>query len=166
MTQEEIITKAVLDAIKEKQGTNINMKMEPAEKKMTLKMAKELIEKIEAKAIEWGMRIVAAVSDESGRIIAVHCMDGAYYGSYDVAVNKCFTSTAFQMPTSKLSELCKPGGELYGLQFSNDGKVMILGGGVPLYASGKLIGALGVSGSTVEKDTALAEYGFRIFEEI
>ena len=166
MTQDEIITKAVLNVLNEMQGKSVNMSMQPAEKKMTLEIAKRLIEKIEAKATEWGMRIVAAVSDESGKIVAVHCMDGAYHGSYDVAVNKCFTSTAFQMPTSKLAELCKPGGELYGLQFSNDGKVMILGGGVPLYSEGRLIGALGVSGGTAERDTALAEYGFLIFDKL
>jgi len=166
MSREEIITRAVLEAMKEMQTSNISMKMEPAENKITLDLAKRLIEKIEAKATEWGMRIVAAVSNESGKIIAVHCMDGAYHGSYDVAVNKCYTSTAFQMPTSKLAKLCEPGGELYGLQFSNDGKVMILGGGVPLYANGKLVGALGVSGGTAEKDTALAEYGYSIFENL
>ena len=154
MTQEELITRAVLESIKELSGN---------EKKMTLAKAEWLIKKIEEKAAEWDMRIVAAVSDDSGRPVAVHCMDGAYHGSFDVALNKCFTSTAFQMPTAKLSELCKPGGELYGLQFSNDGKVMILGGGVPLYSGDTMIGALGVSGGTAKQDTDLANYGAEVF---
>ena len=169
MTQEEIITKAVLKAISEiEQNTEgiVSKSEAVASDKMTLDIAKKLIEKIEAKAKEWDMKVVAAVSDESGKIVAVHCMDGAYHGSYDVAVNKCFTATAFQMPTSKLADLCKPGSELYGLQFSNNGKVMILGGGVPLYSQGNMIGALGVSGSTAAKDTALSEYGQEIFSTI
>ena len=79
-----------------------------------------------------GHAVVIAVSDASGRPVAVHCMDGAYHGSFDVALNKTYTSTAFQMSTKELSRLCQPGQDLYGLQFSNDGKVMILGGGEPL----------------------------------
>jgi len=160
MTQEEIITKAVLEVLKNKQSEAAG----DGDYKMTLEVAKRLIAKIEEKAKEWDMRIVAAVSDASGRPVAVHCMDGAFHGSFDVAVNKCYTSTAFQMPTSALAKLCRPDGELYGLQFSNDGKVMILGGGVPLRVNGQIVGALGVSGGTAKMDTELAEYGEKIFE--
>lgn len=159
MTQEEIITKAVLEAIgKTDKGAGKKASG------MTLDIAKRLIEKVENKAREWDMRVVIAVSDDRGKITALHSMDGAYHGSYDVAVNKCYTATAFQMPTSELSKLCAPGGELYGLQFSNEGKVMILGGGVPLYDGSVMIGALGVSGSTAKLDTALSEYGYEIFK--
>ncbi|MCM1388595.1 MAG: heme-binding protein, partial [Bacillus sp. (in: Bacteria)] len=99
---------------------------------MSLNLAVKLIEAVEKKAEEMDMRVVIAVSDAAGRPVAVHCMDNAYHGSFDVAVNKTYTATAFQMSTKRLSELCQPGQELYGLQFSNDGKVMILGGGEPL----------------------------------
>ncbi len=160
MTQEEIITKAVLEALNEK---NKEVSVQKSDK-ITLEVAKNLIAKIEEKAKEWDMRIVAAVSDASGRPIAVHCMDGAFHGSFDVAINKCYTVTAFQMPTSALAKLCRPDGELYGLQFSNDGKVMILGGGVPLTVEGQIVGALGVSGGTAAMDSALAEYGEKIFD--
>ena len=160
MTQEEIITKAVLDILNEKKSEITTSKSD----KITLEVAKRLIAKIEEKAKEWNMRIVAAVSDASGRPIAVHSMDGASHGSFDVALNKCYTVTAFQMPTSELAKLCRPDGELYGLQFSNDGKVMILGGGVPLKVNGEIVGALGVSGGTAPMDSALAEYGEQIFD--
>ena len=113
---------------------------------MSLKLAVALIQKVEEKAREMDMRVVIAVSDASGRPVAVHCMDGAYHGSFDVALNKTYTSTAFQMSTKELSRLCQPGQDLYGLQFSNDGKVMILGGGEPLTVGDTMIGALGVSG--------------------
>lgn len=133
---------------------------------MSLDLAVKLIEAVEKKASEMGMRVVAAVSDSAGRPIAVHCMDGAFHGSFDVALNKTYTVTAFQMSTKKLSELCQPGKDLYGLQFSNDGKVMILGGGEPLMVGSTMIGALGVSGGTAAQDTELAAYGSSILKEV
>ncbi len=133
---------------------------------MSLELAVRLIEAVEEKAKEMDMRVVIAVSDASGRPVAVHCMDGAYHGSFDVALNKTYTSTAFQMSTDKLSRLCQPGQELYGLQFSNEGKVMILGGGEPLMIGKTMIGALGVSGGTAEQDTQLAAYGKDMLKEV
>lgn len=133
---------------------------------MSLKLAVALIEKVEEKAREMDMRVVIAVSDASGRPVAVHCMDGAYHGSYDVAINKTYTATAFQMSTRELSRLCQPGQDLYGLQFSNEGKVMILGGGEPLMVGDTMIGALGVSGGTAVQDTELAAYGRTILKEV
>ena len=133
---------------------------------MSLELAVKLIEVVEKKAKEMNMRVVVAVSDASGRPIAVHCMDGAYHGSFDVALNKTYTATAFQMSTAELSKLCQPGRDLYGLQFSNDGKVMILGGGEPLMVGETMIGALGVSGGTAVQDTELAAYGKSMLKEV
>lgn len=133
---------------------------------MSLELAVKLIEVVEKKAKELGMRVVIAVSDASGRPVAVHCMDNAYYGSFDVALNKTYTATAFQMSTEELSRLCQPGQDLYGLQFSNDGKVMILGGGEPLMVGDTMIGALGVSGGTAVADTELAAYGKSMLKEV
>ena len=123
-------------------------------------------EAVEEKAAEMGLAVVVAVSDASGRPVAVHCMDGAYHGSFDVAVNKTYTSTAFQMSTAKLSRLCQPGQDLYGLQFSNNGKVMILGGGEPLMVGRTMIGALGVSGGSAQEDSDLAAYGASALKEV
>lgn len=134
--------------------------------KMTLKLALALMEKIEAKAAEWGMRVVTAVSDAAGRPVAVHCMDGAYIGSYDVALNKTYTSIAFQMSTEELGKLSQPGGSLYGIQYTNQGRIVIFGGGELLEQDGKIIGALGVSGGTAKQDTELASYGKAVFEEV
>ena len=125
---------------------------------MSLKLAVKLIETVEEKAAEMGLAVVVAVSDASGRPIAVHC--------FDVAVNKTYTSTAFQMSTAKLSRLCQPGQDLYGLQFSNNGKVMILGGGEPLMVGKTMIGALGVSGGSAQEDSDLAAYGASALKEV
>ncbi|MBQ8822512.1 MAG: heme-binding protein [Lachnospiraceae bacterium] len=135
-------------------------------KSVDLETAKLLIEAVEAEAAKVGVKAVVAVSDEKGRPIAVHCMDGSYIGSFDIAINKTYTSVAFQMPTSKLAELAAPGGSLYGIQHTNEGKVVIFGGGEPLYAGDRMVGAIGVSGGSAEQDTYLGQYGKRKFEEI
>lgn len=131
---------------------------------MPLALAVKLIEKIEAKAAEWDMRVVTAVSDASARPVAIHCMDGAYIGSYDVALNKTYTSIAFQMSTAQLGTLSQPGESLYGIQFTNNGKIVIFGGGEVLKKDGIIVGAIGVSGGSAEQDTALAAYGKSVFE--
>lgn len=133
---------------------------------MPLALAVKLIEKIEAKAAEWDMRVVTAVADAAARPVAIHCMDGAYIGSFDVALNKTYTSIAFQMSTAQLGTLSQPGGSLYGIQFTNKGRIVIFGGGEVLKRDGVILGALGVSGGSAEQDTALAAYGKSIFESL
>ncbi len=134
-------------------------------KSVDLETAKLLIEEVEAEAAKIGVKAVIAVSDEKGRPIAVHCMDGSYIGSFDIAINKTYTSVAFQMPTSKLAELAVPGGSLYGIQHTNEGKVVIFGGGEPLYIGEKIVGAIGVSGGSAEQDTYLGTYAKKLYEE-
>lgn len=133
---------------------------------MPLALAVRLIGKIEEKAAEWDMRVVTAVSDASARPVAIHCMDGAYIGSFDVALNKTYTSIAFQMSTAQLGALSQPGKSLYGIQFTNEGRIVIFGGGELLQRNGVIVGALGVSGGSAEQDTALAAYGKSVFESL
>ena len=137
-----------------------------ASSSMNLQLAKALIDRIEHKAGQMGVCAVIAVSDAAGRPVAIHVMDGAYIGSFDIALNKTYTSVAFRMSTAKLGELAAPGGSLYGIQFTNQGKVVIFGGGEPLMWNGEMIGAVGVSGGTAEQDTALGAYGRDILEEV
>ena len=133
---------------------------------LPLKLAVKLIERIETKAAEWNMRVVTAVSDAAGRPVAIHCMDGAYIGSFDVALNKTYTSIAFQMSTEQLGRLSQPGESLYGIQFTNNGKITIFGGGEVLKYNDVIIGALGVSGGSAKQDTELASYGRSVLEEV
>lgn len=133
---------------------------------MNLKLALALMERVEAEAERIGVKAVVAVSDAAGRPVAVHCMDGAYIGSYDIAVNKTYTSVAFQMSTARLATLAAPGGSLYGIQHTNEGKIVIFGGGEPLYVDDVMIGAIGVSGGTAEQDTHLGAYGKNILKEV
>ena len=133
---------------------------------MTLDMALTLSEAVREKASEIGVKAVVAVSNRGGNPVLVQCMDDSYIASYDIALNKAYTSVALKMPTCRLSELAKPGSSLYGIQFTNQGKIVIFGGGEPLCnREGEIIGAIGVSGGSESEDTALAAYGKEIFEK-
>ena len=92
---------------------------------ITLKAALRLAEKVKAKAREMGVNAVVAISNRSARSILVECMDDSYIASYDIAVGKAFTVVSLKMSTSKLKTLAQPGGSLYGIQFTNDNKIVI-----------------------------------------
>jgi uncharacterized protein GlcG (DUF336 family) len=98
-----------------------------------------------------------AVVDAGGDLVLHVRMDGAWRGSVDIAINKAFTARAFDITTAELAELAKPGGPFYGIQVSNDGKVMVFAGGAPVIADGVIVGAVGVSGGTGEQDTTVCE---------
>ena len=76
---------------------------------MTLDTAKRLIEKVEDKARDMGIAVIIAVADKAARPVAIHCMDDAYIASFDIALNKAYTSAGLKMSTADLSKLCGPG---------------------------------------------------------
>ena len=131
-----------------------------------LEAAKALLEKIIEKAEEMNVKIAAAVCTKEAKPIAVLCMDDSFLASYDIAVNKAYTSVSLKMPTKELAKLAAPGGPLYGIENTNNGKIVIFGGGVPLRFNETIAGGLGVSGGTLEEDTYLADYGAEIFNKI
>ena len=133
---------------------------------MTLKAALPLAEQVRQKAADMGVKAVVAISNKAARPVLVECEDDSYIASYDVAVQKAFTVVSLKMSTATLKPLAQPGESLYGIQFTNDGHIVIFGGGEPLCdPAGKVIGGLGVSGGTEEQDTALAAYGKQLFEK-
>lgn len=134
-------------------------------KEMTLSLAQRISAKVIDKATEMGVNAVVAIADKGANPILVLSMDNAYIASYDIAVNKAYTCASLKMSTKKLQGLSQPGQPLYGIQFTNQGKVVIFGGGEPLEVNGKVIGAIGVSGGSEEEDTLLGAYGRKVFEE-
>ena len=155
-----------LEMIVESVVRNVLSGADAPKDKITLKAAKILAEKIEQKAQEIGVKAVVAVADTGARPILVECMDDAFIASYDIAVNKAYTSVSLKMKTSELKKLAQPEKDLYGIQFTNAGQIVIFGGGEPLYCNGKIVGGLGVSGGTEEKDTYLAAYGAELFSKL
>ena len=132
---------------------------------MTLACAERIADAVLCEAKRIGVRAVVCVSDAAGNPKVVKCMDDAYLASYDVAVNKAYTVVALKMSTMELKPLAQPGASLYGIQFTNGGRIVIFGGGDPLRnAKGVIVGGLGVSGGSEDQDTALSAYGKRYFE--
>lgn len=109
------------------------------------------------KAREIGSPSNVAVVDAGGNLVAHVRMDGSWIGSVNVSINKAFTSRAFDIPTKALAENAQPGGQFYGIQESNEGRVMIFAGGIPLQKDSGVVGAVGVSGGTGEQDQTVAE---------
>jgi len=134
-------------------------------KEMTLSLAQKISAKVIEKAEEMGVNAVVAVADKGANPILVLSMDNAYIASYDIAVNKAYTCASLKMSTKKLQGLAQPGQSLYGIQFTNQGKIVIFGGGEPLEVNGRVIGAIGVSGGSEEEDTFLGAFGRKVFEE-
>jgi len=135
-------------------------------KKVDLKLADRLADAVLEKAKELGVRAVVCVSDSAGNPKVIKAMDDAYIASFDIALNKAFTVVALKMPTLALKKLAAPEGELYGIQYTNGGRIVIFGGGDPLTdKEGNVIGGLGVSGGSEAQDIALSEYGKRYFEK-
>jgi uncharacterized protein GlcG (DUF336 family) len=130
---------------------------------VTLRAAHIIIHAARAKADELGVPMNIAVVDEGNNLVAFDRMDGAWLGSIDIAQNKAYTARAFDMETRGLAPLAQPGGPLYGIEASNDGNLIVFAGGIPLVYRGRVVGAIGVSGGSVEQDQEVAEAGVAAF---
>ncbi len=130
---------------------------------VTLEDARRVISAAEKKALEIGQPMNIAVVDGGGNLVAHVRMDGAWIGSIDISIKKAYTSRAFNLATKDLAEQSQSGGQFFGIHASNNGKIMIFAGGIPLYSEGQVVGAIGVSGGSGEQDHAVAEAGAALF---
>ena len=126
---------------------------------LTLEAAERIVAAAKKKAAEINTKMDIAVVDAGGNLKAFVRMDGAWLGSIDIAQRKARTARWFDMDTGVIGTLSQPGGPLYGIEHSNGG-LITFPGGVPLKnAQGEVVGAIGVSGSTVENDHTVAAAG-------
>lgn len=130
---------------------------------ITLADARRIIEAAERKAAEIGQPMNIAVADAGGNLVAHARMDNAWLGSIDISIKKAYTSRAFDIATKDLAEHSQSGGQFFGINASNDGKIMIFAGGIPLIKDGAVVGAIGVSGGSGEQDHTVAEAGAGAF---
>ncbi|TRA95271.1 MULTISPECIES: heme-binding protein [Rhizobium/Agrobacterium group] len=100
-----------------------------------------------------------AIIGADGHLLSFVRQDGAISGSVELAINKAFTAQVFNVRTDKLGALAQPGAELFGIQHSHGGRVVVFGGGIPIQGQTQKIGAIGVSGGTIADDIAIAEAG-------
>lgn len=126
---------------------------------LTLNDARGIIAAAEKKATELGQPMNIAVVDAGGNLVAHVRMDGAWIGSIDISIKKAFTARAFDIATKDLAKHSQSGGQFFGIHASNDGRVMVFAGGIPVTRDGKIVGAVGVSGGSGEQDHAVAEAG-------
>jgi len=126
---------------------------------ITLAQAEQIIAAAKAKSIELNTKMNIAVVDAGANILAFVRMDGAWLGSADIALKKAKTARYFDFPTGVIGSLSQPGGSLFGIEHSNGGLISFPGGMPIKNAAGEVIGAIGVSGSTVENDHIVAEAG-------
>lgn len=130
-----------------------------------LAACKRLAAAAEAEAERIGVPIVFAAVDAGGNLILLHRMADSLLGSIDIAVNKAFTSAAFKLPTSALKDPSTPSGDLHGIQNSNAGRVVVFGGGLPIFLDGRIAGGIGVSGGTVEQDVQIVTQALSTLQE-
>ncbi len=133
---------------------------------LTLDAARRAIAAAEKKATEIGQPMNIAIADAGGNLIAHVRMDTAWMGSIDISIKKAFTSAAFNIATKDLAEPSQSGGQFFGIHASNDGKVMIFAGGIPIHQNGTLVGAIGVSGGSGEQDHAVAQAGAAVLNAV
>lgn len=125
---------------------------------ITIEQAEKITEAAKAKAKEIGVPMNIAIVDEGANLKAFHRMDNAWLGSVDISIKKAKTARYFDMPTGEIGKLSQPGGPLYGIEHSNGG-LITFPGGVLLKEGDRIVGAIGVSGGTVEQDHEVASAG-------
>ncbi len=126
---------------------------------ITLEQAEAISNAAKQKAKEIGVPMNIAIVDAGANLKAFHRMENAWLGSIDIAIKKAKTARFFDMETGKLGELSQPGGALYQIEVSNGG-LITFPGGIPIKSSdGEIIGAIGVSGGSVEQDHEVASAG-------
>jgi uncharacterized protein GlcG (DUF336 family) len=130
---------------------------------VTLADARRVIAAAEAKAADIGQPMNIAVVDAGGNLVAHARMDNAWIGSVDISIKKAWTARAFDIETGDLGKQSQSGDQFFGIHASNDGRVMIFAGGIPLKRDGQVVGAIGVSGGSGEQDHTVAEAGAGAF---
>ena len=126
---------------------------------IALEEARQIIAAATKKAKEINVMMNIAVVDAGGNLVAFERMDGGWIGSIDIAQKKAFTARAFDLDTKSLGENSQSGMQFFGIHASNNGKIMIFAGGIPIKRGGEVVGAIGVSGGSGEADHSVAEAG-------
>jgi len=132
------------------------MKMAP---KMTLNDAKIILEGSEVKAREIGVDMDIAVVDDGGHLLTFVRMDGARLTSIDVSINKAFTAACARRATHEYAAIAGVGGPAFGMHTSNQGRFMIVGGGLPIFINGVIAGGVGCSSGSADQDREVAQAG-------
>jgi uncharacterized protein GlcG (DUF336 family) len=132
-------------------------------KQVTLDSANVMIEAARKHAEKIGVAMNIAVVDAGANLVAFARIDGAWLGSIDIAIDKAFTARAFDITTKELAKMAQPNEPLFGITASNENRVVIFAGGIPLKAGTTIVGAIGVSGGKPDQDHEVAAAGMAAF---
>lgn len=124
-----------------------------------------LIEGAARKAREIGVPMCIAVTDESGHLIKFDRMDGGKVSSIAIAIDKAFTGAVARRGTHVYNQLCVPGNGTFGIHVTNGGHFSIIGGGLPVFVNGEIVGGIGISSGTAEQDLICAEAAVEFFHQ-
>jgi uncharacterized protein GlcG (DUF336 family) len=124
---------------------------------MTARLAQKAIELAVAKAKAIDLAISVAVVDSGRNLVGFMRMDGALLGTIQVAQGKAYTARTVNMETDVLGPLVQAGGPLYGMDSAHNPPLIVFGGGIPIKADDTIVGAVGISGGTVEQDIEVAK---------
>ena len=130
---------------------------------ISLDTARTLVDAALTEADGIGVPMNVAVVDAGGNLTAFARQDGAWLGSIAIAQGKAYTARAFDMPTKDLAAEAQPGRSLYGIEATDPGRIVVFAGGIPLTEGDEVVGAIGVSGGTVDQDQQVAEAGAAAF---
>lgn len=132
-------------------------------RRLSLEEAKILIEGAAIKAREIKVPMCIAVTDESGHLVTFDRMDGGKVSSISIAIDKAFTGAVARRGTHIYNELCVPGKPTFGIHVTNDGHFSVIGGGLPIFVNGEIVGGIGVSSGSAEEDQVCAEAAIAYF---
>lgn len=132
-------------------------------KRLDINDARALIAGARVRADEIGVPMCIAITDEGGNLIAFERMDGGKVTSSTIAVDKSFTASAAKKATHEYGAASQPGAPAYGIAAAIGGRLMVVGGGLPVIVDGAVVGGIGVSSGTPGQDQEVAQAGIDAF---
>jgi uncharacterized protein GlcG (DUF336 family) len=132
-------------------------------KRLDIHDAYTLIAGARAHAVEIGVPMCIAITDDSGNLIAFERMDGGKVTSSTIAIDKSFTASAAKKATHEYGLSSQPGSPAYGIASAIGGRLMVVGGGLPVIVDGDVVGGIGISSGTPAQDQACAQAGIDAF---
>jgi uncharacterized protein GlcG (DUF336 family) len=132
-------------------------------KRLSIKEAKILIDGATEKSNAMGIPMCIAVCDESGHLITFDRMDGGKISSISIAIDKAFTGAVARNGTHVYNQLCQPGQPTFGIHITNGGHFSVIGGGLPVWVEGSIVGGIGISAGTALQDVEVAEAAVAYF---
>ena len=145
-------------------GYHIGKGIEPM--KISHHVARILVSIAESKALSMNVPMAIAVADRDGGLVSFTRMDDTLPASTELAISKAYTAAILRMATHDVGTLAQPGEALYGIQHTHNGRIVLFGGGLPLYLEREIAGSVGISGGSVAEDVAVADCVVHAMEEM